>query len=72
MSKADDGLGPGLGFEKGAAADAADAADGNVVDSTTSFSQTVWWPNTAFHSLAAKVNQLKKLLLVHADRAIRA
>ena len=48
MSKADDGLGPGLGFEKGAAAD---GAGGNVVDGSTSFSQTAWW----LHSSASQL-----------------
>ena len=52
MSKADDGLGPGLGFEKGAAAN---GADGNVVDGATSFSQTAWWPNNALHSSASQL-----------------
>ena len=57
LSKADDDLGPGLGFEKGAAADgaAADTADGNVVDGATSFSQTAWWPNNALHSSASQL-----------------
>ena len=55
MSQADDVLGPGLGFEKGAAADGAPGADDADGNGATSFSQTAWRPNTALHSSALQL-----------------